>query len=201
MQASSNSVQGPHSSNTVSPELEQTLSMLSSHRSVLGYMLVTRGHHPSIIRHSGVVFEGEQGKRYAAVVARIVESVQSGLEEIRGDDGLGAVTGDAELVGTAFVCSPVYVSLTCRLKDEVRFMRIRTKRHEIMISPGMILVYRRHYAHLKASCRRQISSRCTPRSCYHIICDITSPNFLSLCYACSILHIVKRREKIRIHSV
>ncbi|KDR73020.1 hypothetical protein GALMADRAFT_72996 [Galerina marginata CBS 339.88] len=84
----------------MSPELEQTLSMLSSHRSVLGYMLITRGLHPSIIRHSGVVFEGEQGKRYAAVVARIVESVQAGLEE-----------------------------------DEVRFMRIRTKRHEIMISP------------------------------------------------------------------
>ncbi|EDR02237.1 uncharacterized protein LACBIDRAFT_254168 [Laccaria bicolor S238N-H82] len=82
------------------PELEQTLSLLSSHRSVLGYILVARGHHPSIIRHSGVVFEGEQGKRYAAAVARIVESVQGGLEE-----------------------------------DEVRFMRIRTKRHELMISP------------------------------------------------------------------
>jgi dynein light chain roadblock-type len=96
--SSVNQVQGHHSSNSVSPELEQTLSMLSSHRSVLGYMLVTRGHHPSIIRHSGVIFEGEQGKRYAAVVARIVESVQTGLEEIRGDDGLGAVTGDADLV-------------------------------------------------------------------------------------------------------
>ena len=82
----------------MSPELEQTLSMLSSHRSVLGYMLITRGHHPSIIRHSGVVFEGEQGKRYAAVVARIVESVQSGLEEVRADDGLSAATGDVDVV-------------------------------------------------------------------------------------------------------
>jgi len=72
--------------------------MLSSHRSVLGYMLITRGHHPSIIRHSGVVFEGEQGKRYAAVVARIVESVQSGLEEVRADDGLSAATGDVDVV-------------------------------------------------------------------------------------------------------
>ena len=81
------------------PELEQTLSMLSSHRSVLGYMLVTRGHHPSIIRHSGVVFEGEQGKRYAAVVARIVESVQAGLEEVRVDDGLtAAATGETDVV-------------------------------------------------------------------------------------------------------
>ena len=61
-------------------------------------MLITRGHHPSIIRHSGVVFEGEQGKRYAAVVARIVESVQSGLEEVRADDGLSAATGDVDVV-------------------------------------------------------------------------------------------------------
>lgn len=98
------------------PELEQTLSLLSSHRSVLGYILVARGHHPSIIRHSGVVFEGEQGKRYAAAVARIVESVQGGLEEVRGDDALAAAGGDADV-------------------DEVRFMRIRTKRHELMISP------------------------------------------------------------------
>ncbi|KAF9559837.1 hypothetical protein CPC08DRAFT_637263 [Agrocybe pediades] len=96
------------------PELEQTLSMLSSHRSVLGYLLITRGQHPSIIRHSGVVFEGEQGKRYAAVVARIVESVRSGLEEVRADDGIGSA-GETD--------------------DEVRFVRIRTKRHEIMISP------------------------------------------------------------------
>ena len=62
-------------------------------------MLVTRGHHPSIIRHSGVVFEGEQGKRYAAVVARIVESVQAGLEEVRVDDGLtAAATGETDVV-------------------------------------------------------------------------------------------------------
>lgn len=62
-------------------------------------MLVTRDHHPSIIRHSGVVFEGEQGKRYAAVVARIVESVQAGLEEVRVDDSLTpAVPGEADVV-------------------------------------------------------------------------------------------------------
>jgi len=84
------------------PELEQTLSLLSSHRSVLGYMLVARGHHPSIIRHSGVVFEGEQGKRYAAAVARIVESVQGGLEEVRGDDALTAAGGDADVVRDPF---------------------------------------------------------------------------------------------------
>ncbi|PFH47657.1 hypothetical protein AMATHDRAFT_151619 [Amanita thiersii Skay4041] len=92
----------------MSPELEQTLTMLSSHRSVLGYMLVSRGHPASIIRHSGVIFEGEQGKRYASVIARIVESVQGGLDEIHA----GEMDG-----------------------DDVRFLRIRTKRHELMISP------------------------------------------------------------------
>jgi dynein light chain roadblock-type len=68
------------------PELEATLSLLSSHRSVLGYMLLSRGHPVSIIRHSGVVFDGEQGKKYAGVIGKIVESVQSGLEEVHGND-------------------------------------------------------------------------------------------------------------------
>lgn len=45
-------------------------------------MLVSRGHPVSIIRQSGVVFEGEQGRRYASAIGRIVESVQAGLEEV-----------------------------------------------------------------------------------------------------------------------
>lgn len=79
---------------------------MSAHRSVLGYMLINRGHHPSIIRHSGVVFDGEQGRRYAAVIARIVENVQSGLEEVRGDDGLGPVVGDTDvsLLSSSYLC-------------------------------------------------------------------------------------------------
>ncbi|RXW20842.1 hypothetical protein EST38_g5021 [Candolleomyces aberdarensis] len=103
-----------NASSSMSPELEQKLALLSSHRTVLGYLLVARGSHPSIIRHSGVVFEGEQGKRYAAVVAKIVESVQSGLDEVRRDDSVPASGDDS---------------------DEVKFLRIRTKRHELMISP------------------------------------------------------------------
>ncbi|GLB39441.1 putative roadblock/LC7 domain containing protein [Lyophyllum shimeji] len=98
----------PSSSSAMSPELESTLAMLSSHRSVLGYMLLSRGHPVSIIRHSGVIFEGEQGKKYATAIGRIVESVQGGLEEVHAGETDG---------------------------DEVRFMRIRTKRHELMISP------------------------------------------------------------------
>lgn len=71
------------------PELEQTLAFLSSHRSVLGYLLLSRGDQVSIIRHSGVVFEGEQGRKYASVIGRIVESVQSGLEEVSGEENDG----------------------------------------------------------------------------------------------------------------
>lgn len=104
------------------PELEQTLALLSSHRSVLGYLLLSRDvadaepassakepHMFGIIRHSGVVFEGEQGRRYANAVGRIVASTQAALEEVSEEKNEG---------------------------DEIRFMRIRTKRHEIMISPG-----------------------------------------------------------------
>ncbi|KAJ7625307.1 hypothetical protein DFH06DRAFT_1339652 [Mycena polygramma] len=94
----------------VTPELEQTLALLSSHRAVLGYILIGRGHPLSIVRHSGAVFEGEQGKKYAAAIGRIVESVQTGLEEVHAGERDGDV-------------------------DDVRFLRIRTKRHEIMISP------------------------------------------------------------------
>ncbi len=36
----------------------------------------------TIIRHSGVVFEGEQGKKYASAIARIVHSVQTGLDDV-----------------------------------------------------------------------------------------------------------------------
>ena len=111
--ASANSPQAPNPNSNpnaaMSPELEQTLSMLSSQRSVLSYMLVTRDHLPSIIRHSGVVFDGEQGRRYAAVVARIVDSVQAGLEEVRVDDGLtAAATDETDVVRGSF-----YPKLAC----------------------------------------------------------------------------------------
>jgi len=68
----------------VPPELEKTLGTLTSHRSVLGYLLIARGgtSSASIIRNSGVVFEGEKGRKYASVIAKIVESVQAGLEEV-----------------------------------------------------------------------------------------------------------------------
>ncbi len=104
----------PHATTTAAaqalvtpPELEQTLTLLTSHRSVLGYMLLSRGQPVTIIRHSGVVFEGEQGKKYASAIARIVHSVQTGLEEVSGGHSDGVSR------------SPAFVLL--RLRSPLRF--------------------------------------------------------------------------------
>lgn len=70
------------------PELEQTLALLTSRRNVLGYLLLSRPSHSdpvSIIRQSGVVFDGEVGRKYARAVVRIVDAVRSGLEDIGRD--------------------------------------------------------------------------------------------------------------------
>ncbi|KAF4577374.1 hypothetical protein EYR40_009265 [Pleurotus pulmonarius] len=90
------------------PELDHTLSLLSSHRTVLGYIVLSRGHPHGIVRQSGVIFDGEHGRKYATAIGKIMENVQSSLDELSEDPNDG---------------------------DEVRFLRIRTKRHEIMISP------------------------------------------------------------------
>jgi dynein light chain roadblock-type len=100
----------------MSPELEQKLGSMSSHRSVLGYLLIARGSHPSIIRHSGVVFEGEQGKKYASMVAKIVQSVQSGLDEVRRDDAAPASTTD-ESVRAESPWMDMDAHLRCRMKS------------------------------------------------------------------------------------
>ena len=64
------------------PELEQTLATLSAHRTVLGYLLLARSSQPlRIIRHSGVVFDGENGRKYARSIAKIVDAVRVGLDE------------------------------------------------------------------------------------------------------------------------
>jgi dynein light chain roadblock-type len=68
-------------------ELERTLALLSAHRAVLGYLLLSRGSPGAIIRRAGAVFDGEQGRRYARAVGRIVDAVREGLEEVAADHG------------------------------------------------------------------------------------------------------------------
>lgn len=66
-------------------ELEQALSLLTSNRAVLGYVLLSRSQPATIIRHSGVIFDGEQGRKYVGLISRVVESVQTGLDELGGE--------------------------------------------------------------------------------------------------------------------
>jgi hypothetical protein len=68
-------------------ELEQMLAQLASRRSVLGYLVLSRGQPVRIIRHVGGAFEGDAGKRYARAISRIVDAVREGLEEVAADRG------------------------------------------------------------------------------------------------------------------
>ncbi|KAF9487469.1 hypothetical protein BDN71DRAFT_1404708, partial [Pleurotus eryngii] len=91
------------------PEIDHTLSLLSSHRTVFGYIVLSRGHPHGIVRQSRLIFDGEHGRKCATAIGKIMENVRSSLEELSEGPNGG-----------------------------VRFLRIRTKRHKIMISPGAL---------------------------------------------------------------
>lgn len=96
------------------PEHDHTLSLLSSPRTVLGFILMSRGHPYGIVRQSGVIFDGEHGRKYAAAIGKIMENVQSSLEELSDEPNDG-----------------VRLMLCVNTDHE-----LRTKsRHEVMISP------------------------------------------------------------------
>ncbi|WWC91092.1 uncharacterized protein L201_006033 [Kwoniella dendrophila CBS 6074] len=109
------------------PEIESTLSRLSSYRNVRGVMILSRasstttapttsdntsitennggiGGTGGIIQTTGNVFEGESGRKYAKAVESIVGNVSKALND-------------------------------CEKGDELKFMRIRTKKHELIITP------------------------------------------------------------------
>ncbi|KAF8741339.1 mRNA splicing, via spliceosome, partial [Rhizoctonia solani] len=84
-----NGAPGPVATSTttpsnVPPEIEYTLSRLSGHRNVRGVLVLAR--QGAIIRYSGVAFEGEQGRKYAAAVKKIVDCCRTNIEEV-GDEG------------------------------------------------------------------------------------------------------------------
>ena len=67
------------------PELEEKFAGISSHVTVLGYMVLSRSIPVSLIRHSGVIFEGEQGRKYAGSIAKMVAAVQGCVEDVSAD--------------------------------------------------------------------------------------------------------------------
>lgn len=71
----------------------------------------------------------ELARKYARAAARMVESVRA---EVR------AVEGEQEVRGCSSMSAASDALTTVPLRQEdVRFLRIRTKRHELMITPGM----------------------------------------------------------------
>jgi hypothetical protein len=68
------------SATPVPPEVESTLSRISSHRNVRGVMVLSRDG--PVIRYSGAIFDGDHGRRYAGAVKKIVDTCKTGLDEV-----------------------------------------------------------------------------------------------------------------------
>jgi hypothetical protein len=76
------------------PEIESTLARLSAYRNVRGVMIISRssdisGAAGGVIQHTGSVFEGESGRKYARVVEGLVRSVSTAVTEV--DEGVCAL--------------------------------------------------------------------------------------------------------------
>ena len=79
-----------------------------------------------VLRQSGTAFEGEKGKTYARVVVKMIESVIKGIEEL--EEGVSENSCKAEF--------PAAYCLIHSDQDSLKFLRMRTKKHELIISPG-----------------------------------------------------------------
>ncbi len=138
------------------PELEEKFAGISSHATVLGYMVLSRSAPVTLIRNSGTIFEGERGRNYAASVAKMVDAVQGFLEDVN-EDGADKVSVN-QLPNIFF--TPYFVA-----KDEVKFMRIRSERHELMITPREWHRYGSWATFSRTWCiRRTIPACCTTQS-------------------------------------
>ncbi|WVN85672.1 uncharacterized protein L203_100821 [Cryptococcus depauperatus CBS 7841] len=95
------------------PEIESTLARLSAYRNVRGVMVLKRAHH---VETAGDTQEGG-----------IVQTTGSIFEREEGLKYAKAVEGIVDSVQKGV--------LLCEAGDELKLMRIRTKRHELIITP------------------------------------------------------------------
>ncbi|GAA5967655.1 hypothetical protein JCM11641_005724 [Rhodosporidiobolus odoratus] len=122
------------------PEVEATLSRLSSHKHVQGVLILSR---PAglILRSAGTLFALPP----SAAVTRDNDDVR---EEGKSEDE-GKVDGEKEVVRNSEMARR-YAKAAVRIvesvggevdglegkeTDDLRFLRIRTKKHELMITP------------------------------------------------------------------
>ncbi|SPO23869.1 related to Dynein light chain 2B, cytoplasmic [Ustilago trichophora] len=105
----------PCSSSTSAPpaEIEATLTRLSSHQGVLGCLVLSR-HDGLVIRSGGQMFDpsGPGAKGRAELLKSVTRLVKGAVEGLAAD-----IRGIDE-------------------SDELGFLRIRTKKYEIMITPN-----------------------------------------------------------------
>lgn len=146
------------------PEIEATLQRLSAYRNVRGVMILARGAGGSgIVQSTGAVFEGESGRRYAGALENVVTATAAAVgavdegvsflgREREGNEAdatpclmrggsLAALTYNSSLTLFNPIPIPAQLDTTSSslrdvLQDELRLMRIRTRRHELIITPG-----------------------------------------------------------------
>ncbi|RSH95197.1 hypothetical protein EHS25_000283 [Saitozyma podzolica] len=108
------------------PEIESTLSRLSAYRNVRGVMILTRRPSPSISAPSDTSSTTAAGAG-ASSIGGIIHFTGSVFEGEGGKRYAKAVEG--------VVASTARAVNECDEGDELKFMRIRTKRHELIITP------------------------------------------------------------------
>ncbi|KNZ57356.1 hypothetical protein VP01_217g2 [Puccinia sorghi] len=88
-------------------EVESTIQRLSEHRNVRGVIILNRD--AVVIRSSGPIFQGSDGH---FVLRRYVSQIRKIVDAVAGSVG------------------------HIELDDQLRFLRIRTQLHELLITPG-----------------------------------------------------------------
>lgn len=125
----------PCSSSTSAPpaEIEATLTRLSSHQGVLGCLVLSR-HDGLVIRSGGQMFEpsGPGAKQRAEMLKSVTRLVKSSVESLASD--IRAI--DETVSFSLCFAFEEDGMLTARKQDELGFMRVRTKKYEIMITPN-----------------------------------------------------------------
>ncbi|WVF65433.1 hypothetical protein IAT40_000160 [Kwoniella sp. CBS 6097] len=113
------------------PEIESTLSRLSAYRNVRGVMVLSRASSPST---SQPQTNGSNHPSSSASISAgaaggggIIQTTGSVFEGDGGRKYAKAVEGIVSSVSKAIG--------DCEEGDELKFMRIRTKRHELIITP------------------------------------------------------------------
>ncbi|WVQ81076.1 hypothetical protein IAT38_003198 [Cryptococcus sp. DSM 104549] len=108
------------------PEIESTLARLSAYRNVRGVMILTRTH---VVGPNGAPNGAALGAEAGSSSGDggIVQSTGTVFEGESGRRYASAVEGIVLSVGRAVG--------ECDEGDELKFMRIRTKRHELIITP------------------------------------------------------------------